>query len=155
MTSITFDLDSTLADTRHRHGLINNDGPTDWVAYSMACPGDDPIEWTVNLWRLFYSRGWALSIVTGRNNRARGLTMDWLTAHGIYPDMLLMADDHHATMDHGEYKAMSVREVAARLGQPVSLHIDDWAPVAPALAKIGVPCLIVTPPQTEGPASHV
>jgi len=154
MPIITFDLDSTLADTRARRYLINREGPTDWRAYSMACSSDEPIAHTVALWHAL-APTYNLAIVTARNILARGLTEEWLLKHHIRPDLLLMASDEQATMDHGEYKKVRVLEAGRRLSGHVTLHIDDWPPVADALAEIGVPCLMVTPPSSEGPGNYV
>jgi hypothetical protein len=142
---VTVDLDSTLADTRHRHGLVNPNGPTDWVAYSMACPDDPPVAPVAALVRIL---AWThrIVIVSGRDEQARALTEEWLARHDI-PWFALYLDDHrHEHETHEAYKVATIQHVDEVWG-PVAFHVDDWPPVSLACRAAGIHCITVTPPR--------
>lgn len=144
---VTFDLDSTLADTRHRHHLIKPDGNTDWEAYAHACPEDTLIAPVFMMWNAFWAAGFTCAIVTIRNVSTYDKTMEWLLTNGISPAALVMGTDADATSDHGEAKVKGIKMAEGELRGRVVLHVDDYAPVAEALAPYGIPCLVVTSPQ--------
>ncbi|MFE6939011.1 phosphatase domain-containing protein [Streptomyces chartreusis] len=76
-----FDLDNTLADTAHRQPFLERK-PRDWDAFFAAAPQDPPIEEGVAMAR---ASGEACEVVylTGRPERCRRDTLDWLAAHGL------------------------------------------------------------------------
>ena len=83
-----FDLDGTLADTRHRlHHLARR--PKDWDAFFAAAPDDPPLETGVALARES-ARECDVAYVTGRPERCRADTLAWLSAHGLPPGTLEM-----------------------------------------------------------------
>ncbi|WP_345670346.1 phosphatase domain-containing protein [Streptomyces similanensis] len=86
-----FDLDNTLADTAHRQRFLRR-RPRDWDAFFAAAPADPPIEEGVRLAR---ERARACEIVylTGRPERCRRDTLDWLAAHGLPPGEVHMRRD--------------------------------------------------------------
>ena len=147
MSLFTFDLDSTLCDTRHRHHLINPDGKsTDWVAYSMACTNDEPV-WPVIWMARALSASHNIAIVSGRDEAARDLTFEWLTRFDVPCDLLLL--DNHARdgLPHEVYKEARIREATAYFDTFHIAHVDDWPPVALHLQRVGIQCIAVTPPR--------
>ncbi|MFD8042470.1 hypothetical protein ACFV5E_03445 [Streptomyces chartreusis] len=76
-----FDLDNTLADTAHRQPFLERK-PRDWDAFFAAAPQDPPIEEGVAMAR---ASGEECEVVylTGRPERCRRATLDWLAAHGL------------------------------------------------------------------------
>ncbi|MCZ4606931.1 hypothetical protein O3S80_24860 [Streptomyces sp. Lzd4kr] len=76
-----FDLDNTLADTAHRQRFLERK-PRDWDAFFAAAPQDPPIEEGVAMAR---ASGEECEVVylTGRPERCRRDTLDWLAAHGL------------------------------------------------------------------------
>ncbi|GGW97295.1 LNS2 domain-containing protein [Streptomyces chartreusis] len=76
-----FDLDNTLADTAHRQRFLER-RPRDWDAFFAAAPQDPPIEEGVAMAR---ASGEECEVVylTGRPERCRRDTLDWLAAHGL------------------------------------------------------------------------
>ncbi|MFE5812284.1 hypothetical protein [Streptomyces sp. NPDC056479] len=76
-----FDLDNTLADTAHRQHFLERK-PRDWDGFFAAAPQDPPIEQGVALVR--ESAGECeVRYLTGRPERCRRDTLDWLAAHGL------------------------------------------------------------------------
>ncbi|MEU9007719.1 hypothetical protein ACFWBI_00615 [Streptomyces sp. NPDC059982] len=76
-----FDIDNTLADTTHRQRFLEV-RPRDWEGFFGAAPADPPL-----------ARGVALAVesaadcevvyLTGRPERCRADTTDWLARHGL------------------------------------------------------------------------
>jgi hypothetical protein len=144
---VSVDLDSTLADTRHRHGLIHPDGKsTDWRAYSMACADDAPITPVVRMVQAL-AKVYPIAIVSGRDNAARSLTNDWLARHAVPYDLLLLDDHARHFTTHEDYKIARIQDAEQALRRLHLFHVDDWPPVALALRAAGLQCVTVTPPR--------
>ncbi|MCX5425368.1 HAD family acid phosphatase [Streptomyces sp. NBC_00078] len=78
-----FDLDNTLADTAHRQRFLERK-PRDWDAFFAAAPHDPPIPEGISL-ALESAKECEVVYLTGRPERCRSDTLDWLTAQGL-PD---------------------------------------------------------------------
>ncbi|MET9144299.1 hypothetical protein [Streptomyces sp. NPDC004042] len=76
-----FDLDNTLADTAHRQRFLER-RPRDWDAFFAAAPQDPPLAEGVRLAR-DSARECEVVYLTGRPERCRRDTLDWLEAHGL------------------------------------------------------------------------
>ncbi|MFD7879335.1 hypothetical protein ACFV5G_35480 [Streptomyces sp. NPDC059766] len=76
-----FDLDNTLADTAHRQRFLER-SPRDWDAFFGAAPQDPPIAEGVAL-AVASARECEVVYLTGRPERCRPDTLDWLAAHGL------------------------------------------------------------------------
>jgi phosphoglycolate phosphatase-like HAD superfamily hydrolase len=76
-----FDLDGTLADVRHRlHHLDRR--PRDWESFFAAAPQDPPLPRGVAMARESAAEC-EVRYLTGRPERCRRDTLDWLAAHGL------------------------------------------------------------------------
>lgn len=144
MTAVFVDLDSTLCNTQHRAHLIDREKGTDWVAYSMACSDDEPMEATVVLVRMLASDH-RIVILSGRDEKAAVKTAEWLQKHDIPHDGILLRRKGDRG-SNGEYKANRIKEWR-RLhpGVRAVLMLDDWPPVKPAVEQLGIPTLILNP----------
>ena len=78
-----FDLDNTLADTAHRQRFLERK-PRDWDAFFAAAPNDPPIPEGIAL-VLESAKECEIVYLTGRPERCRRDTLDWLAAQGL-PD---------------------------------------------------------------------
>ena len=78
-----FDLDNTLADTAHRQRFLER-RPRDWDAFFAAAPADPPIPQGIAL-VLESAEECEVVYLTGRPERCRRDTLDWLGAQGL-PD---------------------------------------------------------------------
>lgn len=144
---VTFDLDSTLADTRHRHHMIKPEG-TDWKAYSLACRDDAPIWPAINMLRAF-AASHDIWIISGRDHAAYDMTMDWLYRHLIEPAGVILQTRWaaHVYPDHLDYKLAMVDRVEQHTAQQVVLHVDDWPPVVKHLLAHGRDAVCISSPQ--------
>ncbi|MHC3467468.1 phosphatase domain-containing protein [Streptomyces sp. 7R007] len=86
-----FDLDNTLADTAHRQRFLERK-PRDWDAFFAAAPDDPPIPEGVALARES-AKECEIVYLTGRPERCRRDTLDWLAAHGLPDGRLHMRRD--------------------------------------------------------------
>ncbi|WP_030348222.1 MULTISPECIES: nucleotidase [unclassified Streptomyces] len=86
-----FDLDNTLADTAHRQHFLTS-RPRDWDAFFAAAPQDPPLAEGVALAE--ESAGTCEVVyLTGRPERCRRDTLDWLAAHGLPEGPVHMRSD--------------------------------------------------------------
>ncbi|OIJ63195.1 LNS2 domain-containing protein [Streptomyces mangrovisoli] len=76
-----FDLDNTLADTGHRQRFLER-RPRDWDAFFAAAPQDPPIPQGVALVRKS-AEECEVVYLTGRPERCRADTLDWLARHEL------------------------------------------------------------------------
>ena len=147
---LSVDLDSTLADTRHRKGIIEKyvaaGKPVDWDEYAKACLNDPPTP-TVALIQMWQKMGGFWHVVSGRSEGARFPTALWLEEHGLTPLTIHLEDDpdKHTVLGHAAWKIGRVLEVAQEW--PIFAHIDDWAEVGDYLnANTEIRGITVVPP---------
>lgn len=151
----TFDLDSTLCDTGHRHHIIDRVNGTDWDVYSQACSGDTLIPSTAAMINICLAAGMDVHYVTGRKESARPQTLEWLLRNGLptpsanlwMDSSPVQGDDFVGFNSHAEYKVHQIRNVEKETGKTVAIHFDDWAEVAVELEKNNIRCVCVRTPQ--------
>jgi hypothetical protein len=157
--AVIFDLDSTLADTRHRQWMIPfikakraapghprySGNPVTWDDYSMACSGDTPIPGPVFLAQLFRAMNHEVYIVSGRSAAARVLTEKWLKTHDIPWDGIFLRPAGDRT-PNAQFKVGILHSLIAAGIVPV-LWVDDLAKVGDAIKAEfpDLPFLLVNP----------
>lgn len=127
-----FDLDGTLADTRHRLHHISAQ-PRDWDAFFRAAVDDPPLPAGVSL-ALEWAERAGLGYVTGRPERCRRDTEEWLAAHGLPTGELWMreaADRRPARIT----KPLLLQRLARR--RSVEVVVDDDQQVCDAYRRAG------------------
>lgn len=144
-----FDLDSTIANTHHRHHTVNGIENPDWEAYSMLCSDDEPIMATVTLMHVFRRNGWDIVIISGRDECAFDLTYEWLRKHMIPFDHFILRAPGRSGEHNHSIKVEQVQRLRQEGTYDIQYFVDDWPPVKPAMEEIGIPTLIVQPPQCE------
>ena len=83
-----FDIDGTLADCSHRLPLIDNRiypraKDRNYNRFFDEMDGDTPIEYMVNLCRALIENNEDVVFLTGRPERTRKATVDWLNKNGL------------------------------------------------------------------------
>ncbi|MBV7694515.1 hypothetical protein [Streptomyces sp. TRM70350] len=86
-----FDLDNTLADTAHRQRFLER-RPRDWDGFFAAAPADPPLAEGIAMARAS-AEECEVVYLTGRPERCRRDTLDWLTAHGLPEGRVYMRRD--------------------------------------------------------------
>lgn len=90
MNKIIFDIDGTLACCKHRlHHILQP--KKDWNAFDALTHMDKPIYHTIKiLWNMYRSPFINIVLLTGRSERVREQTTDWLHNHDLPYDRLIM-----------------------------------------------------------------
>jgi hypothetical protein len=157
-TVVLSDLDSTIADTEHRHHLLPAVNPdSDWERYSLACTGDIPIQGTVAALRL-HNAHHQIRIVSGRAEAAQEITYRWLNRHLIPCQALKLyryAPEEVRELNDGltinaRHKISYIRWLRA-CGMEVVLMYEDSALVAGHIEReTGVPVVLVSTASSHG-----
>lgn len=137
MTStVVIDLDGTLCNSSHRDHLAVT---KDWDAFHALCGADKPWPDVEALIGLLNSVGdYCLIGLTGRNERYRNVTHQWLMNHDIFLDDLLMRPNDDFTPDH-ELKPRMLAE-ANVLPSDVWFILEDRDKVVEAWRDNGFNC---------------
>lgn len=115
-----FDLDGTLADTRHRaHHLA---GAGDWTAFFDAAPRDPLLAEGAAAVRAAVRAGCRVVYLSGRPERLRQSTLTWLAQHELPPGHLILRPDA-SRVPATAYKLTALRRMALR--EPLALLVDD------------------------------
>jgi hypothetical protein len=143
-TAVWFDIDSCLADTRHRWGLSPMADPeSSWDIYCAARMGDLPIPGTVAAARVHYMHH-QVHLFSGSEDSSGDVTRKWLDTFRVPYDGLRQraAGDDRANAD---IKIGYIQDLQA-LGIEVILGYEDHQDVAPVVyARTGVPVVGVNP----------
>ncbi|SBT90221.1 HAD superfamily, subfamily IIIB (Acid phosphatase) [Streptomyces sp. DI166] len=86
-----FDLDNTLADTGHRQHFLESK-PRDWDGFFAAASADPPIPEGIAL-ALAQAEECEVVYLTGRPERCRTDTLEWLAAQGLPEGRVYMRRD--------------------------------------------------------------
>ncbi|MFI7244958.1 hypothetical protein [Streptomyces qinglanensis] len=127
-----FDLDGTLADVRHRLPFLQR-RPRDWDAFFRAAADDPPLVKGVAL-ALETAERCELAYLTGRPERCRTDSVQWLRQHGLPAGQLLMRarDDRRPGR---VVKPELLRHLARE--RTVALVVDDDEQVVAAYRREG------------------
>ncbi|MEV6015570.1 MULTISPECIES: hypothetical protein [unclassified Streptomyces] len=127
-----FDLDGTLADTAHRQRFLER-APRDWDAFFAAAPHDPPLTEGVEL-ALSSARECEVVYLTGRPERCRRATVEWLAAHGLPEGRIWMRRD-----DDRRPARRTKLEVLRRLARDreIRVLVDDDACVCEEAERAG------------------
>lgn len=129
---IVVDIDGVLADARHREHHLRQSRP-DWDAFFAACADDAPIEAGRQGLAAAMAAG-PVTLLTGRPERLRNTTREWLAGHGFPELPLVMRPDS----DRRRADAFK-REALTGLGGPgeITLVVDDDPDVVEGLRQTG------------------
>ncbi|POG47617.1 hypothetical protein BV881_09525 [Streptomyces sp. ZL-24] len=129
-----FDLDGTLADTAHRQHFL--EGPKrDWAAFFAAAPADPPLAEGVAL-VLASAEECETVYLTGRPERCRRDTVEWLGRQGLPDGQLFMRRN-----DDRRPARRTKLDILRRLGRSreVRMLVDDDELVCDAAEVAGFP----------------
>lgn len=127
------DIDGVLADVRHRlHHLRGR--PRDWEAFFAGVSADPILEQGSRHVLEAQAAGLGIVYLTGRPERCRSDTVQWLAAHGLPEGRLLMRRDS----DRRPARVLKV-EALRRLSEAyeVAYLLDDDPEVLDAAASAG------------------
>jgi hypothetical protein len=136
--SVVVDLDHTIADSFWRDPLMVMG---QWDTYYTESVKDEPFGWMLDLLHGYRDLGYKIVCVTGRPERWRQLTVNWMYRNGVAVDDLLMRrDDDHRPQ--AEVKPDLVEEYFEDLSS-VAFAIEDREDVCAAYRRMGLNVLKV------------
>ncbi|AYG79176.1 hypothetical protein DWB77_01286 [Streptomyces hundungensis] len=127
-----FDLDGTLADSSHRQRFLDRK-PRDWDAFFAAAPADPPLAEGVALCREA-AEECEVVYLTGRPERCRRDTVEWLAAQGLAEGAL-----HMRRNDDRRPARLTKLDILRKLGRDreVRMLVDDDELVCDAAERAG------------------
>src|ERR1019366_8677102 len=136
MKTVIFDIDGTLANLMHRVHLLPN-----YDAFYDQAPADMAIWPMVDLAKLLYASDYQIILVSGRTERIRTETENWLTHHGIKYAELYMRPE-------GDYRKDYIikKEILAQIRKDfddpdIQFVVDDRSSVVKMWRDEGLICL--------------
>ncbi|NBE53410.1 phosphatase domain-containing protein [Streptomyces boluensis] len=127
-----FDLDNTLADTAHRQHFLEGK-PRDWTGFFAAAPEDPPLADGIALVHE-HAAECEIQYLTGRPERCRADTTDWLDRHGLPAGRIWMRRDNDRRP--ARHTKLDVLRRLAR-GREVRVLVDDDELVCDAARQAG------------------
>ncbi|UQX04089.1 hypothetical protein [Streptomyces sp. RerS4] len=132
-----FDIDNTLADTAHRQHFLEVK-PRDWEGFFGAAHADPPLARGVAM-AVESARDCEVVYLTGRPERCRADTADWLARHGLPEGRVWMRGDRDRRPARLT-KLDVLRRIA--LGREVRVLVDDDELVCQAARAAGFRVLL-------------
>ncbi|MGW7055715.1 phosphatase domain-containing protein [Streptomyces sp. NPDC054887] len=128
-----FDLDGTLADTAHRQRFLERT-PRDWDGFFGAAPDDPPLPEGVRMAR--ESAGECEVVyLTGRPERCRRDTLDWLAAQDLPEGRVWMRRDNDRRP--ARHTKLEILKRLAAGGREIRMLVDDDELVCVAAEQAG------------------
>ncbi|MFF4117202.1 phosphatase domain-containing protein [Streptomyces sp. NPDC001714] len=127
-----FDIDNTLADTAHRQRFLECK-PRDWDAFFAAAPHDPPIAEGIAL-VVASAEECEIVYLTGRPERCRRDTLEWLAAHGLPEGRVHMR--RNADRRPARHTKLEILRRLAERGE-VRVLVDDDELVCDAAERAG------------------
>lgn len=136
--AVIFDIDGTLANNDHRRHLVEGAPTKDWEKFFSLMHLDEPKEHVRYLFNSF--PGKAIFMVTGRFEKYRHITMDWLVRHKFdaYYSSLYMRPDGDFRPDVEFKRGVYERDIKPHFD--VTLVLEDRTSVVKMWRSLGLEC---------------
>jgi FMN phosphatase YigB (HAD superfamily) len=121
---VVFDIDGTLADIEHRLDYVRSK-PKNWKAFDAGIPNDKVNQPVAEVFDAMIMGGHTVILASGRSERTRIATQDWLRKNGFSSyDKLYMrpADDYRGD---DIVKREILDEIIADYGKKPDMVFDD------------------------------
>lgn len=136
---VVFDIDGTLADNHHRIDYVRTK-PKNWDAFDAGIPHDVAVEPIAAVARVMALAGHTVIFCSGRSERSRNVTVDWLYDNNIWQHtekkLYMRADNDRR--DDSIVKVELLQQIIADFGQKPDLWFDDRPRVVRAIRAQGV-----------------
>jgi hypothetical protein len=137
---VIFDIDGTLADISQRVHHVRSK-PKNWHAFNAGMAKDKAIHSMIRLCNILYAAGLHIILCSGRNERNRPETVEWLKKEGVNYHELLLRKDNDKRQD-----AVVKREILRKLDKSRILFIvEDRSQVVEMWRSEGLTCLQCAP----------
>ena len=148
MKSAIFDLDGTLCDCRHRLHHVTH-GKRDWDAFFAGVPHDTLNGPIYDILLSLHSELYSIVLCSGRPEKCRADTVEWLSRHEVPYDVLYMRPDEDTRPDH-VVKAQILEGIRADGYEPF-VAIDDRDSICEVWRNAGIMTLQCAPSEDTGP----
>lgn len=136
---VLFDVDGTLADISHRRIFLER-SPPDWKLFNSSIVDDVPNTPIVELYRALWSASlYELILVTGRMERYRQVTEDWLNEFSIPFSRIIFRHDDDFRED--SIVKEEFLDVLKDEGKTILFVVDDRKQVVDMWRRNGITCL--------------
>ena len=135
---VVVDLDGTIADASRRENQFLKGAKKDWDGFFRNMENDPPIRPVLDH-VLHLGHKHDIVILTGRPDRYRAVTEQWLRRQGVTYEALLMRRSGDTRPDFVAKEAL-LDELGSR---KIVLALDDRGPVCDAYRKRGIRCVQV------------
>jgi hypothetical protein len=137
-----FDLDGTIALMDHRRHILETDDPKKWDMFFDACVNDVPNIPVIFVMQELYRAGHKIAIWSGRSDRVKKQTVEWLKDRNIrYHELKMRRDGDYTpddTLKMNWYISLDLEQK-----EHVAAVFDDRDKVVAMWRRIGVPCFQV------------
>jgi hypothetical protein len=137
---VIFDIDGTLADISERVQHVRRK-PKNWNAFNAEMAQDKAIHSMVRLCNVLYAAGIRIILCSGRNEKNRPETIEWLNKQGVNYHELLLRKDEDFRSD-----AVVKREILQGMDKSKILFVvEDRSRVVEMWRSEGLTCLQCAP----------
>ncbi|OFZ16472.1 MAG: hypothetical protein A2X86_22025 [Bdellovibrionales bacterium GWA2_49_15] len=136
--TIIVDIDGTLADIEHRVPHLTGE-KKNWHEFNKNFDKDILNKWCAEIITAMQAQGVGVILLTGRGERYRAPTAEWLLAHGVKYDQLFMRKSKDRRED-----ALIKKEIYLEHIQPsneVLFVVEDRLNVVKMWRELGLVCL--------------
>jgi len=121
---ICFDIDGTLANIEHRLDFVRSN-PKNWPAFDAGIPNDKVNEPVAEVFDAMIMGGHTVILASGRNERTRIATQDWLRKNGfsMYQKLYMRLADDFRSDDI--VKREMLDQIIADYGKKPDMVFDD------------------------------
>ena len=121
---VVFDIDGTLANIEHRLDYIRSK-PKNWKAFDAGIPNDKVNEPVAEVFQQMAKAGNTIILASGRNERSRHATVDWLRKNGLnfYQQLYMRKADDFRSDDIVKQEILD--QIIADYGKKPDMVFDD------------------------------
>jgi hypothetical protein len=124
MALICFDIDGTLANIEHRLDYVRSK-PKNWKAFDAGIPNDKVNETVAEVFDAMVMGDHTVILASGRNERSRQATEDWLRKNGFgsYEKLYMRKADDFRSDDIVKQEILD--QIIADFGRKPDMVFDD------------------------------
>lgn len=136
---VIFDMDGTLSDASARQHHLQKE-PKDWDSFFSDLHLDPPIMPIVDLYNaLCHGDAYEVAIFTGRSDRYKQMTMDWMARHGLAAKPIYCRKEGDTR--HDLVIKREIYEDFIASGNKVAFIVEDRNSVVKMWREMDVVCL--------------
>ena len=134
---VIFDIDGTIANIEHRLGYVRTK-PKNWRAFDAGIPNDTVNTPVAEMFHTLANAGHTIILASGRNERSRAATEEWLRANNLssYQRLYMRKADDYRGDDI--IKREILDEIIRDFGKKPDMVFDDRKRVVEMWRREGI-----------------